>query len=533
MDRQAAIITNDTPRWRPDTLAVSVAVLLAVNLIQRTIGFGRGVLFCRWLSPDELGQWEMAYSFLLLAAPVVVLGLPGSFGRYLERYRQRGQLRAFLRRASVWTAVLSGLALMVLLAAQERFSNVIFGRPDRQWLVLLLAVSLAAVILHHFLEALFAALRKFRIVSTMHFFQSLLFALISLSLLWCWRSAAESIIVGYGLACLASAVGALVWNVRGLADLAPPGEAPSHGEFWPPLMRFAVWVWVTNMLCQLFAVIDRYMLVHYSGLDSVAALAEVGHYHASRILPLLFLSIADLLSGVVLPYLSHDWEAGRRERVSQRLNLVLKFSSLATLAGGIVVMAAAPLLFHVAFEGRYDGGFAVLPFTLTYCSWYGLLLVAQTYLWCAERMKTGLVPLACGLVVNTVCNYFLIPHWGLKGAVVSTTLATGLALTVLYAINHRTGMKLDAGVALFSLSLGAMCGGVWVAVVALVVLVAVLPWSKTLLTDEERSTIAQLVTEFRIRISELVIRRSKQSEATFTSRAAALSLSRGRKPTEA
>ena len=93
-------------RLRPDTLAASVAILLVVSVVQRTIGFGRGVLFCRWLTPEELGQWEMAYSFLLLAAPLVVLGLPGSFGRYLERYRQRGQLRTFLRRATIWTATL-------------------------------------------------------------------------------------------------------------------------------------------------------------------------------------------------------------------------------------------------------------------------------------------------------------------------------------------------------------------------------------------------------------------------------------------
>src|SRR6187549_1339532 len=95
--------TTPSAGMLPDTLAASVTILLVANLVQRSIGFGRGILFCRWLSPDELGTWDMAYSFLLLASPVVVLGLPGTFGRYLERYRQRGQLRTFLRRATVWT----------------------------------------------------------------------------------------------------------------------------------------------------------------------------------------------------------------------------------------------------------------------------------------------------------------------------------------------------------------------------------------------------------------------------------------------
>ena len=483
-------------RLRPDTLAASVVILLSASVMQRSIGFGRGVLFCRWLSPDELGTWELANSFLLLAAPVVVLGLPGSFGRYLERFRQRGQLRTFLRRAVVWTALLTAAAAVLIVIAAERFSQLTFGRPDERSLVILLGISLIAVILHHFLESLFGALRKFSIVSAMHCCQSMTFAAFSLGLLWYWRFAAESIVIGYGAACLLSAVGALVWKGRALADEAMPDDGVAHREFWPPLVRFAVWVWITNLLCHLFGVIDRYMLVHWSGLDNAAALALVGQYHASRIVPLLFLSVADLLAGIVMPYLSHDWEAGARQRVSDRLNLVLKLTSLVTLAGGVVVLWAAPLLFHVAFQGRYDEGLAVLPWTLTYCVWYSLLLVAQNYVWCAEKTKLCTVPLGVGLVTNFILNLVLIPAWGLQGAVVSTTVATGLAIAVLYWINHRAGMQLQPGMIWLTLAPAALCGGPWSATAALVAFAVVLPFSKTLLTPEERHSLAELARAY-------------------------------------
>ena len=224
------------------------------------------------------------------------------------------------------------------------------------------------------------------------------FAAISLALLWWWRFAAESIVDRLRRGLPAVGVGVLLWKGRALAEEAAPDDGVAHREFWPPLVRFAVWVWITNLFCHLFGVVDRYMLVHWSGLDNAAALALVGHYHASRIIPLLFLSVADLLAGVVMPYLSHDWEAGARQRVSDRLNLVLKLTSLVMLAGGVVVLWIAPLLFHVAFQGRYDEGLAVMPWTLTYCVWYSLLLVAQNYIWCAEKAKLGALPLAVGLV---------------------------------------------------------------------------------------------------------------------------------------
>src|SRR5215467_13036019 len=96
---------------RTDTLAESVVVLLVLAAVQRIVGFARGVLVCRWLSPDELGHWDMAFGFLTLAAPLTVLGLPGSFGRYVEYFRQRGQLNALIKRTAIACSVLAALSL--------------------------------------------------------------------------------------------------------------------------------------------------------------------------------------------------------------------------------------------------------------------------------------------------------------------------------------------------------------------------------------------------------------------------------------
>jgi O-antigen/teichoic acid export membrane protein len=513
MSNQIDSQTSSGRCLRPDTLAASVVILLAVNIVQRSVGFGRGILFCRWLSPDELGTWEMAYSFLLLAAPVVVLGLPGSFGRYLERFRQRGQLRTFLRRATIWTATLTLIAVSVIVAAADQFSELIFGRGDERWLVILLAASLIAVIVHHYLEAVFAALRKFSIVSTMHFAQSMMFAAISLGLLWWWRFAAESVVIGYGAACVVSIVGTLLWKGRALAHEAAPDDGIAHREFWPPLVRFAIWVWIANLLCHLFGVIDRYMLVHWSGLDDAAALALVGQYHASRIVPLLFLSVADLLAGIVMPYLSHDWETGARERVSERLNLVLKLTSLVMLVGGTIVLWAAPLLFHVAFDGRYDEGLAVLPWTLTYCVWYSMLLVAQNYIWCAEKTKWSAVPLAVGLAVNFGLNVVLVPAWGLLGAVISTTAATGIATAVLYWMNTIAGMQLDRGMIWLTVTPIALCGGPWIASAVLAIVLVALPFSLTLVSAQERVLVAQFYRDSMTRFAPFWVGRTKTVEA--------------------
>jgi polysaccharide transporter, PST family len=320
-------------------------------------------------------------------------------------------------------------------------------------------------------------------------------------------------VIGYGAACLCSSILTLAWKGRALADEVAPDATLTHREFWPPLMRFAFWIWVVNFLSHLFAVVDRYMLVHWSGLENAEALALVGHYHASRIVPLLFLSVADLLTGVVTPYLSHDWEAGSRQRVSDNLNLILKLASLVMFAGGVFVLLVSPLLFRYAFDGRYDEGLSVMPWPMTYCVWYGLLLVAQNYIWCAEKARLATVPVAVGLLANIAINVALIPAWGLLGAVVSTTIATGLSLAVLYYINHRAGMQIQPGLLWVTIAPAAMCGGAWCGLSALVVLTAAMPFSKTLVTQHERNVIAEFIRQFAGRLTAYRSSRVEQVEA--------------------
>ncbi|MCA9240123.1 MAG: lipopolysaccharide biosynthesis protein [Planctomycetales bacterium] len=468
-------------------------LLLAVTVVQRSIGFGRGVLFCRWLDAESLGHWEMAYGFLLLAAPVAVLGLPGSFGRYLTRYRQEGRLRMFLRRTAGWTATLAACAVAGLLLFRQEFAYAVFGDSEMSGMLVLVACGLAAVILLHFLEAVFAGLRLYRVVSAMNFCHSMLFAAGALTLISVWRASAASVILAYAAACVAVSSGVLVW--ASLRTEWTPDSSPelSHKSFWPPLMRFAVWVWVTNLLSNLFAVVDRYMIVHCGSFGPDEALSQVGNYHASAIVPMLLVSIANLLVGAMTPHLSSDWEAGRREAVSDQLNLALKLAPLCMLVVGLGVLLVNPLLFNVILEGRYHTGQGVAPWTLATCVWFGLLLLSQTYAWCAERTRLAALPLGVGLSANVVLNLLLLPLYGLRGAVTATAVATLCALGHQLWINHRLGMRVSLGVVLMVLAPLALVGGVSTAAAAVAVCLIGVAGTNALLTAAEKKQLVAAI----------------------------------------
>lgn len=471
----------------------SIALVLIVNLFQRSIGFGRAVLFCRWLEPEQLGYWEMASGFLLLAAPLAVLGLPGSFGRYLERYRQQGRVWQFLRRTTVWTFGLASASLAIMYLQRERLSTLVFGEPGHVELTIGMLVAIALVIYHHYVQAVFSGLRLFRVVSALHLLQSLLFAAISLSLLHSWRDSAESVLIGYAAACFLSTTLVLLWVAVRTSLPLDTGDRVQASTFWGPLLRFAAWLWLTNLLTNVFSIVDRYMILHCGAFTTEVALEQVGNYHSSNIVPVLLISVANLLVGAMTPHLSHDWELGRRAAVSTRINTGLKLTTLAMLLGGLVVLAFGPALFHYVFEGRYDAGLAVLPWTLTACVWFSLLLVAQTYVWCAEKSHMATPPLVAGLLINVGLNLLLLPVWGLLGAVVATALATLVALLGQFIVNHRLGMAVQPSSVALMFSPFLLVFNIKASACGMLILLLLIVTRGWVFTTEERAEIKEAI----------------------------------------
>ena len=192
-------------------------------------------------------------------------------------------------------------------------------------------------------------------------------------------------LLSYGGSCLIAAVWAGC-TLRRVWHAAPPAAVPlPRTVLWARVAPFAAWVLLGSVLINLFEVVDRYMIIHF--------LADVGDRGPRRGGQLPQFPRRAHAAGLhrrhagamITPHLSHDWEAGRREQVVARLRLFLKLFGFALSAGAVAVLLAAPLLFELAFRNKFPGGQAVLPWTLVYCTWFGLSLVLQNYLFCARR----------------------------------------------------------------------------------------------------------------------------------------------------
>ncbi|MCC6125526.1 MAG: lipopolysaccharide biosynthesis protein [Pirellulales bacterium] len=463
----AAPAEENPSAWRADTLTDGVLIVLALMLVQRSVGFLRAILFCRWLDAEQLGLWDMAFGFLMLAAPLVVLSLPGTFGRYAERYRRRGRLRTFLLQTS---AVCLGLALGGaggIVWFRKTISALVFGAPNHESLVILLAGCLLVIVAYNYALSLFTALRAVRLSSAMEFFNGISFAVLGIALPAVWRCDAAAVILAWGGANLVCVLGAGLWCRKALAANSFPDEQAENAGIWRSLIPFAAWVMLLNAITNLYGYTDRYLILHFAPGGEGERLALVGQYHSARLVPLLLASLATMISMILLPHLSYDWESGRRERVSFRTNLFLKLAMLGTFAAATAVLAAAPLLFDLAFRGKFAGGSAAMPGMLAAAVWFGAAAIAIQYIWCAERAGLAVLATGVGLAVNAAINLLLLPVLGLTSAVLAAMAANLVMLLSILQFARMLGLGVQRGAWILLAAPASLCLGPWAAVGAL------------------------------------------------------------------
>ncbi|MBS0208466.1 MAG: lipopolysaccharide biosynthesis protein [Planctomycetes bacterium] len=495
-----ATVATELPAPRTDTLARSVVLLLILTVLQRGIGFARGLLFCRWLSAEQLGEWELSFSFLLAVSPIAILALPGVFGRYLEYFRFRGQLRMFLRRTAIATVAMVTFSSVMIALFHRQFSQLVFGRDDQTRMVWLLAVGLFILVLYNFTTDLFTAVRQQRLASRLQLVNTLAFSLVSAAALLCGGAqwGAGTVLVSYLIATVISLVVA-VPDVLSIWREANESHAPvSQRSFWGRLAPFALSIWITSWLVNLFFMVDRYMIVHYSGLDADATLAAVGQYHTARLVPMLVLTFAFMLAGALLPFLSHEWEAHGRQAVSDRLNLMLKVLSAALLPASAVLLLISPALFNLLSPGKFDSGLDVLPMTMCFSVVASLACVARNWLWCDERAWLSNIAYLVGLVVCIALSLWWLPSHGLMGATAATLVGNLATLAMMLSFNRRRGMALGRGTQVLMVAPLVIAVGPWATLgVSLVLLVLAVRTQLLFSRDEKRQLLAGAETYLR------------------------------------
>jgi len=183
---------------------------------------------------------------------------------------------------------------------------------------------------------------------------------------------------------------------------------------------------------------------------------------------LLLVSIAVVLSGALLPYMSQAWEERDKERAKNQLNLAVKLTSVFFTACGVVILLRI---------------------------WFSLMAIGQDYLWVAEKGKWASLALGVGLILNVVFNMILIPQFGLFGAVYATAIGNGAIVLIIFGANARFGCRPDFGIwACAAIPLLLLLGKT-IAIVCVLALIVLVAKTNLILNQEEKAILLATIKE--------------------------------------
>ena len=161
---------------------------------------------------------------------------------------------------------------------------------------------------------------------------------------------------------------------------------------------------------------------------------------------MLMVSVSGIVGGILLPYLSHDWEAGARPAVAAKLNLAIKLLGVAMFAGSALVLlgVAAAVRRRISRQIRRRAGDSSLDAHLLHLDGPG---AAGANVFVVRR--TGAVADVCldrrpdyerRAVPIAAC-----PDSGCMASFGATCAANLVTLVIMFQFNRAFGMRIDGG----------------------------------------------------------------------------------------
>jgi O-antigen/teichoic acid export membrane protein len=391
------------------------------------LGVGTGIIMARALGPHDRGLFQMLVLLPTMLANFAKLGIPQAA---VYAVRRRGASPSAVVSNAVWFALVFGVVLAAVCYTGRGWllGRVIKGAPESALVPMLVLIPF--VLLQGYLLGIVQALERFREYNIQQVVPNLL-ALVGMAVVLVWLRAGllGAVLMQAGIVVFVS-----VWLALRVHRLAP-----IRGRFDAPLGRemlaFGGKSYLQTLAATLHLRIDQFMIGYL--LDP----AQVGLYAVAVNLTNLLLRVPDALGTVLFPRLAGAAE----ERAHAATAEVCRLTVGLVVLGAAGFLVAGPVAIPVLFGARFAGAIAPLLVLLPGVVMMSLYLILSRNFTSRNRQQVNIVAAALALGINVASNLWLIPHWGIVGAAISSCLSYGVAaLVLLVAFVRESGFSVPA-----------------------------------------------------------------------------------------
>jgi len=367
------------------------------------------------LSTDQFAIWILLAAFIELLAPIGLLRLDASLGRFLPAVEDRDELGRSVYTAASFALLSTGLLGAGIVLAWALPLSWDLGQVASTDLVALLVAAVLLSSLEMLGRAYFRARRLVKFHS----------ALVAADALGFVGLAGLALYSGLGIK---GVLGAWVVNKGALLGVEWVSISRSTATFsfdtglLKRFLRYGIPLLPLGLFASLMHLGDRYVIAYYHDLGLA------GVYSAAYLLG----NLGGLSFGPVFhilgPATAALWERGEKGQVEEHLSFALKYCLIAAVPLVVAVAVLARPLMRLLAEEAYE----VEPLVIGLIAAGVMVFMASGILQEGIRLqkKTEKITLIYGgcAGLNLALNFLVVPDWGMRGAAAATLLTHGVQI---------------------------------------------------------------------------------------------------------
>jgi O-antigen/teichoic acid export membrane protein len=472
--------------FKKETIAESAGIVLFFTIAQRMLLTGKGIVFARILGPANFGVYSIALFFIPIVAAFARLGMPSCYPRYVPQYEKQGMMKHFIIRTYLITFASTVALTIFLLLFVDQVSSLVYDSVEHGAIIIICALSLFPLTLFETIRFTYNGLRVFKLSYLMVFTQTLVFAILGITLVFIYKTP-EVVILSILLSnvIVVAIFGIIIWKYA----LGTEAQARNIQEtgFYKKIFKYSIWFVISPIIFSLFKFTDKWMINQFIGAG------QVGLYAVASNLTSLVYIFGVIAGKVLMPNLSNLWEQGEKAKAVSIMDLTVRGNTLLLIGASLVVLLLKDQVIHLLFGSDYIRAASVVGSLLIFWMLNCVYLIISGYAGLIEKTYIPLVGGAIGMICNVILNYMLIPHYLIQGAAIATTSSFAVTVAILLIWFRVRGLKLKANTIIICLLPCIFFLNEIVVSVICAALAAMVFGTNLLITKEERKRLSRQV----------------------------------------
>jgi len=413
--------------------AFDVGITFFASVVTLSLGFVITVLLGRYLGAGDLGLYRMASTIYGIAMLVAASGIPAAMIKYVAEFKDERIKFNQIVSSGVITSLFLGIGFVALFYFSSGLFAGIFNMPRLSGLLKILSPVFPFALASGALLGLLNGLREMKKYAAATIIQSVLMVIITVALIYFGFGVAGAVI-GVVLASVGNCF-YLVWVSRNYFGLT----LGRYRETTKKLLKFGAQIFGANAINMINYQADTLLIGYF------LTATDVGHYAVAVGLSRFFWIIPQAIQRITYPATSEYWAKNNHSALQTMIDKSMKYTACILLPIGLAVgFFARDIITTIFGEGFV---YSVLPLQI---------LIVGTVINGATGRPVGstlagigradLNPkiASCSALTNILLNIILIPHFGIVGAAMATSISLTIgALLIIFLIAKNTGIRLD------------------------------------------------------------------------------------------